>query len=155
MNTETKKEKQPNYSESQVKAIAAIGNPAKFKTFEEQKAAVEALAEQWTGAKTPRQILAKLQNLAKQDKTGKVIYHKKVYTPKQGGDVTPIKKSELVSHIAELLGVDEESMSSLESATKNVLLVLVGALEKAKELPFEAVDAETVDSGLATLDNLV
>jgi hypothetical protein len=143
MNTETKKEKAPNYSESQVKAISAIGNSKVFKTFEEQKAAIEKLAEEWTGAKTPRQILAKLQNLAKTS-NGKIVYHKKVYVPKQGGDVTPIKKSELVSHIAELLGVDEESMSSLESATKNVLLVLVGALEKTKELPFE-VD-ETVET---------
>jgi hypothetical protein len=136
MSTETKKEKAPNYSEAQVKAISAIGNAQKFKSFEEQKVAIEKLAEEWTGVKTPRQILAKLQNLAKTS-NGKIVYHKKVYTPKQGGDVTPIKKSELVSHIAELLSVEEETISSLESATKNVLLVLVGALEKGKELPFE------------------
>jgi hypothetical protein len=134
--TTEKKEKAPNYSEEQVKAISAIGNAQKFKTFEEQKAAIEKLAEQWTGAKTPRQILAKLQNLAKTS-NGKIVYHKKVYVPKQGGDVTPIKKSELVQHIAELLGVEEETINSLESATKNVLLMLVGALEKGKELPFE------------------
>lgn len=77
-----------------------------------------------------KSVIAKLSSLG--------VYKKKIYTTKRGE--IPIKKSEYIDKIAEVLEVDAESIESLEKATKSVLALLLSKLEPADELAVDASD---------------
>ena len=61
-----------------------------------------------------RSIIAKLSSLG--------VYTKKPYLNKRGE--TPVKKSEQISRLAQLLQVDETQLESLEKVNKTVLTLL-------------------------------
>jgi hypothetical protein len=61
-----------------------------------------------------RSIIAKLSSLG--------VYTKKPYLNKRGE--TPVKKSEQIAKLAELLCVDESQLESLEKVNKTVLELL-------------------------------
>ena len=65
-----------------------------------------------------RSVIAKLSSLG--------VYTKKSYVNKRGG--TPVKKSEHIERIAELLQVDEELLESLEKVNKTVLKLIENKL---------------------------
>ena len=65
-----------------------------------------------------RSLIAKLCSLG--------IYSKKPYTNKNGQ--LPVKKSEYLEKLSDLLGESLETLESLEKANKNVLKLLVEAL---------------------------
>ena len=61
-----------------------------------------------------RSVIAKLSSLG--------VYEKKTYTNKRGE--LPVKKSEHIDRIAELLQVDAEILESLEKVNKGVLKLI-------------------------------
>jgi hypothetical protein len=61
-----------------------------------------------------RSVIAKLSSLG--------VYEKKTYTNKRGE--LPVKKSEHIDRIAELLEVDAETLESLEKVNKGVLKLI-------------------------------
>jgi transposase-like protein len=61
-----------------------------------------------------RSIIAKLSSLG--------VYHKKPYLNKRGEP--PVKKSEQISRLAQMLEVDESQLESLEKVNKTVLTLL-------------------------------
>jgi hypothetical protein len=61
-----------------------------------------------------RSIIAKLSSLG--------VYHKKPYLNKRGE--TPVKKSEQITKLAQLLDVPESQLESLEKVNKTVLELL-------------------------------
>ena len=61
-----------------------------------------------------RSIIAKLSSLG--------VYEKKTYTNKRGE--LPVKKSEHIERIAELLEVNSETLESLEKVNKGVLKLI-------------------------------
>ena len=65
-----------------------------------------------------RSVIAKLSSLG--------VYVKKSYVNKRGE--TPVKKSEHIERIAELLQVDEELLESLEKVNKTVLKLIENKL---------------------------
>lgn len=71
----------------------------------------------------PRSVIAKLSSLG--------IYEKKKYLTKRGE--VPIKKEEYITRISKLLAVNQDILESLEKVNKNVLVLLVKALEIEKE----------------------
>ena len=66
-----------------------------------------------------RSIIAKLSSLG--------IYERKKYLTKRGE--LPVKKQEYIERISALLEVNAEILESLEKVNKNVLVLLVKALE--------------------------
>lgn len=68
-----------------------------------------------------RSVIAKLSSLG--------VYVKKSYVNKRGE--TPVKKSEHIAHIAELLQVDEELLESLEKVNKTVLKLIENKLAQS------------------------
>ena len=80
-----------------------------------------------------RSIIAKLSSLG--------VYRKQQYLTKRGE--IPVRKSEYIEKIAEILQVSVESLESMEKLNKNVLVLLTRAL-----LPLPL--AEEVDSDLET-----
>lgn len=66
-----------------------------------------------------RSIIAKLSSLG--------IYQKKQYLTKRGE--VPVKKSELIERIAELLDVNQDILESLEKVNKSVLTLISQKLE--------------------------
>jgi hypothetical protein len=70
-----------------------------------------------------KSIIAKLSMLG--------VYKKKEYRTKQGG--VPIKKSEYIERLADLLGVDIDTLESLEKVNKTVLILLEERLSVEKE----------------------
>ena len=72
-----------------------------------------------TGLDVPeRSVIAKLSSLG--------VYTKKSYVNKRGE--VPVKKSEHIERIAELLDVDEELLESLEKVNKTVLKLIENKL---------------------------
>ena len=65
-----------------------------------------------------RSVIAKLSSLG--------VYTKKSYVNKRGE--VPVKKSEHIERIAELLDVDEELLESLEKVNKTVLKLIENKL---------------------------
>jgi len=65
-----------------------------------------------------RSVIAKLSSLG--------VYTKKSYVNKRGE--TPVKKSEHIERIAELLDVNEELLESLEKVNKTVLKLIENKL---------------------------
>lgn len=63
-----------------------------------------------------RSIIAKLSTLG--------VYKKKQYLTKRGE--IPIRKSEYIEKIAQILDCDVETLESLEKVNKNVLILLAG-----------------------------
>ena len=73
-----------------------------------------------------RSVIAKLSSLG--------VYTKKSYVNKRGE--VPVKKSEHIERIAELLDVDEELLESLEKVNKTVLKLIENKLsESDPQLP--------------------
>ena len=68
-----------------------------------------------------RSVIAKLSSLG--------VYTKKSYVNKRGE--VPVKKSEHIERIAELLEVDEELLESLEKVNKTVLKLIEAKLAQA------------------------
>lgn len=66
-----------------------------------------------------RSIIAKLSQLG--------VYHRKPYLTKRGEP--PVSKEQLVSRLAELLGVELDRLESLEKCNKSVLLLLESSLK--------------------------
>ncbi len=66
-----------------------------------------------------RSVIAKLSNLG--------IYERKRYLTKRGE--VPVKKEEYIMKISGLLNVNPEILESLEKVNKNVLVLIVKALE--------------------------
>jgi hypothetical protein len=69
-----------------------------------------------------RSVIAKLSSLG--------VYTKKSYVNKRGE--VPVKKSEHIERIAELLDVDEELLESLEKVNKTVLKLIEAKLAQAE-----------------------
>lgn len=69
-----------------------------------------------------RSVIAKLSSVG--------VYQKKTYTNKRGE--TPVKKSEHIENIAQLLDCDLELLESLEKVNKNVLVMISTALSDPK-----------------------
>jgi len=67
-----------------------------------------------------RSVIAKLSSLG--------VYTKKSYVNKRGE--TPVKKSEHIERIAELLDVNEELLESLEKVNKTVLKLIENKLSQ-------------------------
>ena len=67
-----------------------------------------------------RSVIAKLSSLG--------VYTKKSYVNKRGE--VPVKKSEHIERIAELLDVDEELLESLEKVNKTVLKLIENKLSE-------------------------
>lgn len=90
------------------------------KLIEDYKAntPVKALAEQLDVPE--RSIIAKLSSLG--------VYQKKQYLNKRGE--VPIKKSEHIDRLAELLDVPPDQLESLEKVNKQVLVLLERRLAK-------------------------
>lgn len=72
-----------------------------------------------------RSIIAKLSSLG--------VYEKKIYTNKRGE--LPVKKSEHIDRIAELLQCDAEQLESLEKVNKTVLKLIEQKLEQSDPKP--------------------
>ncbi len=68
-----------------------------------------------------RSVIAKLSSLG--------VYTKKSYVNKRGE--VPVKKSEHIERIAELLDVDEELLESLEKVNKTVLKLIENKLAQS------------------------
>jgi hypothetical protein len=66
-----------------------------------------------------RSIIAKLSSIG--------VYQKKAYVNKRGE--TPVKKSEHIMSLATTLNCDPETLESLEKVNKNVLVMLLRALQ--------------------------
>jgi hypothetical protein len=72
-----------------------------------------------------RSVIAKLSSLG--------VYTKKSYVNKRGE--VPVKKSEHIERIAELLDVDEELLESLEKVNKTVLKLIEAKLSQVDPKP--------------------
>jgi hypothetical protein len=72
-----------------------------------------------------RSVIAKLSSLG--------VYEKKTYTNKRGE--LPVKKSEHIDRIAELLQVDAEILESLEKVNKGVLKLIELKLTESDPKP--------------------
>lgn len=68
-----------------------------------------------------RSVIAKLSHLG--------VYKKKEYLTKRGE--VPIKKAEYIDQLAELLGVDSETLESLEKVNKSVLQLITKKLNSS------------------------
>jgi hypothetical protein len=75
-----------------------------------------------------RSIIAKLSSLG--------VYQKKQYLNKRGE--LPVKKSEHIEHIADLLDVNLELLESLEKVNKGVLKLIEDKLRMADPKPHQA-----------------
>ena len=124
MKKENKATNKENYSAKEIEAFEVFKS---CKSFNDIKLKASEVSIQ-TGH-SERSVLAKLQSLAKDEKSG-YTYYKKVYTPKGGGTTTPILKVELIEQLSDLIGCESEDLSSLEAATKASLLLVVGFLQK-------------------------
>lgn len=69
-----------------------------------------------------RSVIAKLSSLG--------VYRRKEYLNKRGE--VPVKKEAYIERIADLLDTDLDLLESLEKCNKNVLLMIVRALEDKK-----------------------
>ena len=72
-----------------------------------------------------RSVIAKLSSLG--------VYEKKTYTNKRGE--LPVKKSEHIERIAELLEVNSETLESLEKVNKGVLKLIELKLTQSDPKP--------------------
>ena len=73
-----------------------------------------------------RSVIAKLSSLG--------VYQKKTYLNKRGE--VPVKKSEHIERIAQLLACDSELLESLEKVNKTVLKLIEHKLEHADPKPW-------------------
>ncbi len=98
------------------------------------KETTEKLVKDYQEGKTPeyiaielnvpvRSVIAKLSNLG--------VYKKKEYKTKQGQ--LPVRKSEYIERIADLLGVNVEVLESMEKVNKAVLVLIEDHLVKEAE----------------------
>jgi hypothetical protein len=80
-----------------------------------------------------RSVIAKLSSLG--------VYLKKSYVNKRGE--VPVKKSEHIERIAQLLEVDEETLESLEKVNKQVLKLIEHRLQHSDPKPPKSAQART------------
>ncbi len=76
-----------------------------------------------------RSVIAKLSSLG--------VYQRKTYVNKRGE--IPVKKSEHIEQIADLLDCDLELLESLEKVNKNVLIMIVTELSKKSDPKAELI----------------
>lgn len=81
------------------------------------RATVDRLAEEID--KSPKSVIGKLSREG--------VYRREIYRTKTGE--MPIRKIEIVSEIAELLGLDSEKLTGLDKSPKQVLKLLHTTLE--------------------------
>ena len=86
-----------------------------------------------------RSVIAKLSSLG--------VYTKKSYVNKRGE--VPVKKSEHIERIAELLDVDEELLESLEKVNKTVLKLIEAKLSQVDPKPHKSATIETYSEEFA------
>lgn len=108
--------KKANYTAEQAEALANAYEAAESQ--DEREAIVLEFAEQF--GKPAQSIRAKLVSMG--------IYVKKTYKTKTGNK--PEAKSEIVADIASALGVNQETVESLEKANKAVLNLVRGTLAR-------------------------
>ena len=107
-------EKNVNYTpEMEARAIEVYDPNADQETRDAQ---VDALSNEFN--RTRRSVISKLSRLG--------VYKAKEYQTKKGD--RPVSKAALVANIASICGVDEDTVGSLEKATKNALNVVVNNL---------------------------
>ena len=80
-----------------------------------------------------RSIISKLSALG--------VYKRKEYATKQGNP--PIRKSEYIEKIAQILGKDLDLLESLEKVNKNVLIMIIDALD-ARTAPVDETESLTL-----------
>ena len=101
--------------------------------YVEQKLASNVIAKELgaqLGEEIPeRSIISKLSALG--------VYKRKEYVTKQGNP--PIRKSEYIEKIAQILGKDLDLLESLEKVNKNVLIMILDALD-ARIAPVDETD---------------
>ena len=109
-----------NYTEAQVKRLQEVYDPKASET--ERKEQLQELSAEF--GKNVASIRAKLVHLK--------LYVKNEYKKRTGEK--PETKETIVSQIAEVLGVDADaSLSGLEKATKNCLILLRGTIQAEVE----------------------
>lgn len=86
-----------------------------------------------------RSVIAKLSSLG--------VYQKKSYVNKRGE--LPVKKSEHIERIAELLDVDEELLESLEKVNKTVLKLIEQKLSQSDPKPHQMPQTRTYSDEFA------
>lgn len=86
-----------------------------------------------------RSVIAKLSSLG--------VYQKKSYVNKRGE--LPVKKSEHIERIAELLDVDEELLESLEKVNKTVLKLIEQKLQQSDPKPHQMPQTRTYSDEFA------
>jgi hypothetical protein len=122
-----------NYTVEMEAALIAGYDPEG--TQDERTASVKALAVEV--GKTTRSVVAKLSRMG--------VYVAKEYRTKNGAK--SVSKAAIVGGIAALIGVNEDTVGSLEKATKPALTVVFNAISEAQEIAAFAeadeVDAET------------
>jgi hypothetical protein len=102
-----------NYSEEQTKYMTDLylSHPS--------RATVEILAEEME--KSIKSIIGKLSREG--------VYRREIYKTKSGE--TPVTKVEIVSNIAEVLGLDVDNLLGLDKAPKNTLKTLEKGIESS------------------------
>ena len=102
-----------NYSEEQTKYMTDLylSSP--------NRATVEILAEEME--KSIKSIIGKLSREG--------VYRREIYKTKSGE--TPVTKVEIVSNIAEVLGLDVDNLLGLDKAPKNTLKTLEKGIESS------------------------
>ena len=115
------------YSETQENKI--VEAMKKSNDFDSMKSNLQGLLKdkEFSGI-TIREMLSKAQHL------GRTIegleYHKKTYETKTGEK--PIRKASLIAELAGLLGVQVDTLDSMEGANKAVLSLLINTLKAKK-----------------------
>ena len=107
-----------NYTPAMESILEKGYNPDASET--ERTSQVAALAVELD--RTTRSVIAKLSNMQ--------LYVPKTYKTKTGSN--PVRKSQIVAAIAAKANVDEDIVGSLESATKNALIVVYNTIVKAQ-----------------------
>jgi len=107
-------DKTPNYTKAQEAEM--VENYTAAETDAERKNVVANLALEY--GKSEGSIRAKLVSLE--------VYKKLAYVGKTGKK--PVRKSAIVTQIAAAIGADEDSVGSLEAATKEALKLVLAAV---------------------------
>ena len=100
-------DKTPNYTKEQTEQL--VNEYRAAESDADRKAVVDAIAQEF--GKKPASVRAKLSSLNE--------YIKPAAVTKNGEPV--VRKAQLVTQIAEALELDEESIGSMEKATKSAL----------------------------------
>jgi hypothetical protein len=128
---------QENYTDAMVKRLHEVYQPDA--TEEERDKQLQKLSDELN-----RKVASVRAKLVREG-----LYVKKEYRKKTGDK--PETKETIVGAIAEIMGVDADaSLSGLEKATKNCLILLRGTIKAAVEVTAEAEAAEAAEAEAET-----